>query len=74
VLKDDYKKIAEWKDKEKIVKISIDDRAKMKREAMRIGARPYNRCEVYDKCNRPFFDSSNKRDKKAFYDKLGVLF
>jgi hypothetical protein len=70
--KEQYEDMKEWniRCKENVLKISIDDCANMKHQAKKIGARPYNRCEVYDKCDRLFQVVLKKRDKKAVYDKL----
>jgi hypothetical protein len=66
----EYFDIVKWNvnAKRKSLQYSNEDCAAMKCRAKIIGAHPYNRCEVYDRCNR-ILNSINKKEGRK-YDRL----
>jgi hypothetical protein len=66
----EYYDIVKWNvnAKRKSLQYSNEDCATLKYRAKLIGVRPYNRCEVYDKCNRILSSISKKVGRK--YDRL----
>jgi hypothetical protein len=65
----EYYDIVKWSvnEKKKSLQYSNEDYAAMKYRAKIIGAHPYNRCEVYDRCNRILSPINKKVDRK--YDR-----